>query len=809
MIPGIDRRFRLQGNLAILGIDYLLVDNSSQTDLDIHFISPPTVAQQARLTADLVSIAAARGDAPPVAVRTVAFPTVAGEAVMRVETAEPGTFTQYILRIAQPGGPMLLDPALSAIEFSFKAGCYTDVDCEAVTGSCPPELLVDAAVDYQARDFWSLRSALLDFASQRYPRWADRLEADAAMMLLEVMAALGDELAYHQDRIGREAHLETASQRRSLRRHARLVDYQVHDGLGASTWIDVTAKAAGNLEAGTPLYALRDDNRVEYSVGRRLADMLEPRATYAIDPARNDDKLIPYAWDAGDDCLHVGATEMWLSGDVTAALKPSLDDPLGRWILLRTDPADPGLPARRHLVRSIAREKIQDPLTNLDTTHVVWEAAQALPFEMDLASLHVHGNLVPAVAGKLMEREFVIGPGAGAVPATGEDPPWAVERLGADSAVTFLFSLEGTDTEGLVHRGSDSAPGDPREAAPEIRLVLSTNEAVDERWEWRRSLLDAPASQAFDRHYTLDDGTWRRIVGYQRLGGEFVHVDYASDAGATIRFGDNVFGRVPERGSRFRASYLIGNGRRANLPAGAITRFDEAPLAALAVIAAIENPLPIDNGVDPETAEEVRQLAPEAFRALTYRAVRPEDYAEAAQRLDWVQRAGCTFRWTGSWQTAFVTPDPRSSVELTDVERGELERQLDRFRQAGRETHALAPNYADIDLRITICVAPDAYPSEVKARVAAALNGSRTAFFSPDNFTFGSPLARARLEAAIQAVAGVRAVEDITFRRRGFFDWQTLPPTAFRPGRNEVVRVENDPLHPGRGSIQLFTEGGA
>ena len=45
-------------------------------------------------------------------------------------------------------------------------------------------------------------------------------------------------------------------------------------------------------------------------------------------------------------------------------------------------------------------------------------------------------------------------------------------------------------------------------------------------------------------------------------------------------------------------------------------------------------------------------VAPEAFRAVTYRAVRPEDYAEAAERLPWVQRAGATFRWTGSWLTA-------------------------------------------------------------------------------------------------------------------------------------------------------------
>ena len=236
--------------------------------------------------------------------------------------------------------------------------------------------------------------------------------------------------------------------------------------------------------------------------------------------------------------------------------------------------------------------------------------------------------------------------------------------------------------------------------------------------------------------------------------------------------------------------------------------FDETDAALSAVITSVENPFAVDSGVDPESPEEIRELAPETFRALAYRAVRSEDYAEAAERLDWVQRAGCSFRWTGSWQTAFITPDPRGSVQVSDDERSDLERQLDRFRQAGRETHALDPRYADLDLRIGFCVAETAYPAEVKVRVQAALCGSATAFFSADNFTFGTPLDRSALEAAIQNIAGVRAVEDVTFRRRGTFDWTELPAT-YQPGQNEVVRVENDPLHPDRGSIQLTPEGGA
>jgi hypothetical protein len=828
----IDRRSRLLTDHSVIGIDYLYVDPATQTALDVHFISPPSAAQQTGLTADLVSITAPLGDAAPVPVASLEFPTALGEVFLRIHTADAGTFTRYLLSIASPSAaPQLLDPYFASVEFSFKAGCYSDVDCDHSGHQCSAEPTVDFPVDYQARDFWSLRTALLDFASQRYPRWADRLEADAAVMLTEVMAALGDELSYYQDRIAREAYLETATQRRSIRRHARLVDYRIHDGLGATTWIDVTAMSAGTITAGATLWAVRDGTRVDYSVGRDLAEIIG-QTSYSIDPARNQTNLIPYRWDSSDVCLSTGATDMWLTGALDAAL--ALDDnppgqPRGRWLLLRTDPADPALPARRQLVHVVQADVVHDPLANVDTTHIVWEPEQALTAEFDLTCLHVHANMVPAVAGLHLSRTFVIGPGDGAVPSPAsllaaespaatdpDDPAWAIERVGGNDSIAYLFSLYRTDTDGLVWRGTTGSDGqdqgDPRQANPELKLVEQVRQPDgtfedNGTWQWRPSLLDAPASQAQAADFILDDGFWRRIVGYQRLGAVVVHQDYASNDGVTIRFGDGEFGLVPARGTRFRADYLVGNGRRGNLPAGAVRWFDPDD-PALSAVAAVENPFVIDSGVDPETPEQIRELAPEAFRSLTYRAVRPEDYAEAAERLDWVQRAGCAFRWTGSWQTAFVTPDPLGGVTVSDAQRTDLEGQLDRFRQAGRETHALDPRYADLDLRIGFCVAETAYAAEVKVRVGAVLSGSLSAFFSPDHFTFGTPLYRSALEAAIQAVPGVRAVEDITFRRRGIFDWTTLP-AVYQSGRNEVIRVENDPLHPDRGSIQLTAEGGA
>ncbi|HTE38338.1 MAG TPA: putative baseplate assembly protein, partial [Reyranella sp.] len=196
---------------------------------------------------------------------------------------------------------------------------------------------------------------------------------------------------------------------------------------------------------------------------------------------------------------------------------------------------------------------------------------------------------------------------------------------------------------------------------------------------------------------------------------------------------------------------------------------------------------------------------------VTYRAVRPADYAAIAERLPWVQKAGAVTRWTGSWPTVFVTPDPRDEVGLTKAHRLDLERAMDRVRQAGREVKVMDPRYVDIDLEIRLCVAPNAYRGEVKEAALKILFGQRGdgGFFDPDNFTFGAPLSRAELIAVLQAVPGVRAVEAMRVRRPGYFDWREFTEFALPVGVNELVRVTNDRLLPERGAVRLVMEGGA
>jgi hypothetical protein len=740
-----------------------------------------------------------------------------GRRVLHLHVTAPGGFVRYRLTIDDPR----IDPFFNGVVFSFKANCPSDLDCEPPPHECPPETAADFPVDYRARDFWSFRQALIDFASERYPEWQDRLEADLGMALLETMSAVGDEFSYAQDRIAREAYLETASQRRSLRHLARLVDYEPDDGSGAAVWLDLDASAIGAVPCGTAISDVL--GQTHFEVGRGLVDLGQ---SFTIDPARN--QYTAHVWDDEATCLEAGATSVVVNGHHAVDLNadPAIDSG-GKWVVLATHPTDPAVPERRWIVRITKRVESTDLLQATPITTISWDGSQATPFEMDLETLTVRANLVPATAGRTQPVvRFRVGPASNpADPDAGL--PRAVERVGMNGSLMYpdalpqgpstseplqqaraaaarstllLFSLPGSDATPLVWL--------PRGGArhPEVLLERET----DTTWKWMPALIGEESAKPNDKVFTLEDGTWRSVAVFHKPGVDVVHADYASALGSTIRFGENEFGMKPADGSVFKLTYRLGNGRVGNVAADALTVI-ETPLM---FVRGATNPLPASGGADPEPADDIRINAPEAFRAVTYRAVRPEDYAEAAERLAWVQKAGAAFRYTGSWLTAFVTPDPLGAFAMTAVQQTELENQLDRFRQAGREVHVSKAIYADVDLTIRVCVETYAYRGDVEERVLQALFGRRglhpvTGFFDPDRFTFGTPLLRASLQAAIQDVPGVRAVEDIRIRRRGWFAWREFTEPAYTPGDRELIRVVNSTLLPERGAVKLVMEGGA
>lgn len=733
-------------------------------------------------------------------------PTFDNRPALHLRVNQPGGFGYYRLSIDHTA----VDPYFNDLEFTFKAGCESPFDCKEEPGQCPPEASVDFPVDYRARDFSSFRRVLTDFAAERYPDWQDRLEADLGMMLTELMSALGDEFSYAQDRIQRETGFADASQRRSLRHFARLMDYEIDNGSGANTWVDVTVNANGSLPAGTRITDVFAQQVFE--LGQGLIDLGKD---FAVSVNRNE--FVPYIWDENDTCVFRGSRRLTLSGHHAGQFLADSDiDAVGKWVLLATRPTEPDIPERRVIVRVIDASEDTDPVTGGPVTYIDWD--EPLAHDLDLTTLIVRGNLVPATSGETMPAvseaplRFRIGPAPDPLDPDA-DLPRAIERVGAntsfssrqdDGAVKFLFSLPQSDEKDLVWLGSDNA------RRPEVLVQREPNED----WNWLPAMIGEAVAGPTQPVFTLEDGVYRTVFSVERFGERMHFEDYAASQGFTIRFGDGEFGLAPREGDIFAVRYRLGSGRLSNVSANTLVRFktefDDPPVRP-GFVDAITNPLAATDGRDPESAEQIKINVPEAYKAVTHRAVKAEDYASIGERLPWVQKAGAHFRWTGSWPTVFVTPDPLEETGVPEALRDEFSTLMDRVRQAGRETCVKDPIYANLDLEIRVCVSANAYPAQVQERVLVALfgGGETRGFFDPDNFTFGTPLRRAALVAAIQDIDGVHAVNGLRIRRRGWFDWRDFSEFCYRAGINELIHVTNNPLLPEQGAVRLIMEGGA
>lgn len=789
-----DRRSALIQSTVLNGIDFVEVASPDQKTLRVHFLNPVALAG----AFDESKVKIEGGETiPRIAVLPIANADWStdgdGNPVLTLRVAAPGDFSVYTLSIESA---KLDSPYFSQARFSFKALCETTLDCKAPETDCPAPSGELPPIDYLAKDFRSFKQALSEFSALRYPDWAERSEADFGVMMMEALSALADDLSYTQDRIAAESSIETATERRSLVRHARLVDYEPTPATSARVTLRFEVGSPVTIPAGTLVTAAGPDGAViPFEAGEELGQT----AGYDTDPRWNN--LTPYFFDDGAACLKAGATSMWVEGK-------NLGLSGGQLLVIETDGTTSADPPIRQFVRLVAgtpTEEGTDQIFSKDFTKITWRAEDALEADRDLSKTRLQGNLLPATQGRRCSESFAIE----TPPPALAELPRAIYRQGPDGAPVYLHSLSQSQPTSPLTSMASSAGGlawlrrDDGSLRPEIDVMESRPLSTPVRWSWMRWLLDA---RAFDPAFTIDAAYYRRIAANSDGS---VQMEYDGGQGDTIRFGDGVFGDIPEKESTFTVTYRVGIGRGGNVAPDAPWRLESPGLPVISV----HNPFAATGGADAETPLSIERQAPEAFRAVQYRAVLRQDYEQAAQTLPWVQRAGTTFRWTGSWMTGFTAPDPKGSARLGVDQHIELVKLLNRYRLAGYESYVPHPRYAALDLRIRVCARADSFRGDVHAAILQALSvdafpDGTTGFFHPDRFTFGRPLSRSELEAAIQDARGVGGVISIQYRRRAFTPGFVPMPMLVAVGSDEIVLVQNDPSRPEAGSIQITVEGG-
>ncbi|WP_166298041.1 putative baseplate assembly protein [Bradyrhizobium sp. 2S1] len=729
-----------------------------------------------------------------------------------------------------------LDPRYSCLDFTFKAGCPSEFDCRPVD-ECPPETLPAPEINYLAKDYASFRQLMFDRLALTMPEWRERHVPDIGITLVELLAYAGDHLSYYQDAVATEAHLDTARLRTSVRRHVRLVDYRMHEGVNARAWVTVETDADLLGKPADGFYFITGFPNVPASSGNVVrADDLAgiPQQRYEVfepltaHPGQTFDfraahsRIRFYTWGDTECCLPQGATRATLLDAKSRVLHLGCGDVLifEEVIGPTTGNESDADKARRHAVRITRETPSVDRLYDINVVEIEWGAEDALPFPFCLSARLpapdcsikedisvARGNVVLVDHGRLVGERETYGPVdkkatigecscEGSVIETTDVP----HKFAAE-----LHERSLTYSEPLAPHASAarSIEQDPRCAIPALALVDEKALEDDKGNAVWRPQYDLLASAGGDRHFVVEIDDARK---------------------AKLRFGDGELGHMPAVGTVFRPiprpedtnrrGYRVGSGPDGNVGRDTITYIVLRKDAWSGINVKPRNPLPARGGTAPEPVAMVKLLAPSAFRTRRERAITAEDYAELAQRDGDIQRAAADLRWTGSWYEARVSVDPLHTTEFDARLSRRIAASLEPFRRVGHDLAVGAARYVPIELAIDCCALPHYAAGQIKAELAKVFSNRRLAdgrlgFFHPDRLTFGSDIYLSQIVAAAQAVEGVASVKIRTLRRQQHEPaGDALDSGVLRLGALEIAQLANDPNYPENGKLTLTVGGG-
>jgi len=733
-----------------------------------------------------------------------------------------GDFSNYTLRLKDLEN---VDPRYDRAKFYFKVNCASDLDC-APSCDCEPAVLVEPDINYLAKDYQSFRQLIFDRLAVLMPDWTERHVPDIGVMLTEILAYTGDYLSYYQDAVATEAYLDTARQRISVRRHARLVDYFLHEGCNARAWVCVEVDTDTELDPVDASFVTRISGlAIPEDAPLSWIDLREtPAESYEVfEPLVRDrackiqllqahNKIFFYTWGDARCCLEKGSTSATLlNPDCSLKLNPGdvliFEEVLGPITGLAAD-ADP---TRRHAVRLTGVKPGEDTLRKTkdgSPTHylkIEWAAEDSLPFTFCISAIGgapdcvylenvsvARGNVILVDHGKTQPEECFGPVSTSSTDAECEcvdeagDVQIIPRRLSpalSKAPVTFSASLEKDEPYFLP--AAALLDQDPRAAVASVAVTSQPKHS----WENRFDLL---GSDPDDKHFVVEIDNFAR---------------------AHIRFGNGTLGFQPPAGMTFNVHYRVGNGIAGNVGAESISRLVLNKTTLSGVSLRIRNPLPARGGTQSESVAEAKLFAPFAFRKELQRAIIADDYQTIAARNKKLQRAAGALVWTGSWYEADVAVDPLGSETADESLLNEIKAALERYRRLGHDLHVEAAEYVPLLLSLEVCALPNYQAAHIKAALLDAFSnrvfgGGKKGFFHPDKLTFGEGIHLSKIIATAQAVTGVECVRVKKFQRLFESANHEIANGVLPLSPTEIALLDNDPNFPEHGRLEIHMGGG-
>jgi len=433
------------------GIDYIDVERNRRV-LNVYLFHE---APQRITTANVrISGGVRVRDIKVIDLRIGAAGGAVGDARFQVVVDRPGDLSTYLLSLVEvdalgvsSGEPMAeFDPFYASTEFVFHERRTTSIDCSRTPANSTSAVDVPD-INYLAKDYASFRQLILDRLALTMPQWTETHVPDIGIAVVEILAYVGDYLSYYQDAVATEAYLDTARKRVSVRRHLRLLDYRMHDGCNARTWVCLSppdTAAQMSLDPDSILFFSSDvplstASIESLAVGKPAlalnghVDVFEPVLPGPI-PVMGAHVLMNfYSWGNTNCQIPAGATRATLRDHWNGSKPPkrTLELKVGDFLCLEQFAAAAtrelldGIPVRCHVVRLTRVETATDVLFDppIPVVNIEWAQEDALPFALLLSQLGPDCTLIENMAAAcgnvclVDEGVRIIDESLGAVPA--------------------------------------------------------------------------------------------------------------------------------------------------------------------------------------------------------------------------------------------------------------------------------------------------------------------------------------------------------------------------------------------------------
>lgn len=839
---------------VFIDIDPITNKPKDEASLEVHFYNKnylPEICLSAAAPRDIFPISGgtrvrAGGATGQVQVTSITQPN-ATQSVLKLVVKPIGDYSTYTLGLSTVGMPnTMIDPLFSEIRFKFRPGCFNNNCAPEWEAALPP--IEEPVIDYRAKDYGSFRQAMITAMSSRVPGWQPTSEADLDMVLAELFSVAADELSDYQDRVMNEAYFASARKRVSTARHARLMDYHIHQGSQASTWL---ALEIGHDASITKLFKLKPEPGAGKVLKSWAGDSLvsggikKETESSVVFIMRNETQIHQYlnniglyTWSNTITALKAGSTwaDLRLDNDLyldnlvkdhvplpeaeVKKVRDLINNGIAKYLLIqehlnpRTGKVNGRNPAKRQFLKLIPgkAEVVFDPISIQPEwiLRVRWEKEDALRYDycftidcpadnagtaigtVDNVSLF-HGNLVEVFHGRQQTTIF-------------KDEGKLLDFTAPDKPLQFHYehtrwgAICRLPEVPLAYR--QTKPGG--DVPPVSTLAVTVNTTGNDPWDEMPNLIHSDDSAENGDHFAVETDENRRSV---------------------IRFGNGRNGRELLDGAEVTCTYQYGMPLDGNLGADRIVNFDGSTVPnPLLQLRACWNPFDVTNGIDREPVVENIRRVPEAYRQRQLRAVTLADYIARAEEIPGVSRASARYAWTGSWRTVCVTIDPVGTNELSYKLRKTVADYLNAFRLIGEDLEIRPPVFVPLDINVVLCAKPDVWPEDIKFVLEQEFSAGwtpdgRKGFFHPDEWTFGQSLHASQIIGRAIRVNGVEhAVGQKVISSNGertisvsIKRWNSPVAAAdamTQLNYNEIIQVMNDPDHMEQGSIKFSVKGG-